>query len=549
MLPNARMVRPSALDLSEGPETEAQQRSAMVAQVNAWIRDAAAAAGMEVTIPEGGAAGFKALGAAMLRNGASMTAPRGRCSVCECPVELDMGDAGSAASLRWRLLCELCRFRSMDPFRVVPEGNGLLHFSRVDPGESTVPLTLPDLRTWRKEGFEVELRMLRRSSVGNTDHNPLHQEWPRRLQIIVNGRKILQVKPKLRLHRRRDVPLALSVVLKAGVNQVRLIAEDDCVADFVLAIVRVYSRLPRHLVRYVQRPSHQECQERVRQLLTERKSEAKEGEGVEAIGDERLPLVCPLTLLRPASAPTRGPNCTHMQCFDLEFFLITQFRTKAFNNRWRCPLCGLDSRPSDLHIDAFVQSILEATDEAIGEVVVTAEGFWRAPMVKSSDKELALDRKPANLCVVDDLGEADAGRRRKVKRKRSDGTGCKSKRSAIAGHDARKSKHGKCHSGFAAKNSTDLKSALQTSADDLHMHQKHYSKGSQEVDRSYLLPYVLPTPKQPKRFITKTARVRKMPKVPPPDRTIDLDSDAPPEEVDSDSGADGRGVVVAPEYF
>ena len=66
--------------------------------------------------------------------------------------------------------------------------------------------------------------------------------------------------------------------------------------------------------------------------------------GVECVGDERLRLRCPITLERFASAPARGISCTHLQCFDLEAYLVSNYRTRAFNNRWRCPVCSLELR-------------------------------------------------------------------------------------------------------------------------------------------------------------------------------------------------------------
>merc|ERR1719284_292939 len=101
------------------------------------------------------------------------------------------------------------------------------------------------------------------------------------------------------------------------------------------------------------------------------------GDGVECVGDERLRLRCPITLERFASAPARGESCRHLQCFDLEAYLVANYRTRAFNNRWRCPLCDTELRPQDLRIDAFVESVLRSTQEADEEVLLDRDGSWR----------------------------------------------------------------------------------------------------------------------------------------------------------------------------
>ena len=34
--------------------------------------------------------------------------------------------------------------------------------------------------------------------------------------------------------------------------------------------------------------------------------------------------------------PVRGVNCDHLQCFDLESYLLMNYNS----NKWKCPICG-----------------------------------------------------------------------------------------------------------------------------------------------------------------------------------------------------------------
>ena len=46
---------------------------------------------------------------------------------------------------------------------------------------------------------------------------------------------------------------------------------------------------------------------------------------------------CPLSLCK-IKVPSRGINCSHLQCFDLETFLV--FNKRKNPNRWICPVCN-----------------------------------------------------------------------------------------------------------------------------------------------------------------------------------------------------------------
>lgn len=154
-------------------------------------------------------------------------------------VACDKSAVGDVASDACNL-CTRCCFRLMDPFRPVLEDEHVLEIIPVTRPMLSFSLELPDLRQWRKEGYSVELRMLRKENRGN-----LRQAWPRILSLEVNGNVALAVKPPLRGKKRRDVPKDISAALRRGKNEVELRAEDQCRDDFILGLVRTRPQLSR----------------------------------------------------------------------------------------------------------------------------------------------------------------------------------------------------------------------------------------------------------------------------------------------------------------
>lgn len=156
-----------------------------------------------------------------------------------------------------RPLCNACCFREMDPFKPVRELEHVM-FMAVLPGRQlTFDLEVADLRQWRKDGFEVELRGLRRRRV--SESQGLQQVWPSFLSVEVNGHEVFTTKVPLRGHKRRDVPQSLSANLRRGSNTVEITAEDERRRDYMLAVVRTFPVRPKDLAPLVPEDGYQEC--------------------------------------------------------------------------------------------------------------------------------------------------------------------------------------------------------------------------------------------------------------------------------------------------
>jgi len=107
--------------------------------------------------------------------------------------------------------------------------------------------------------------------------------------------------------------------------------------------------------------------------------------------------------------PVRGATCTHIECFDLQTWLNTrpskvadpcQHQTDCSCNKspepslpekWKCPICFGDARPSSLRIDGFLLVIRNQLEEEgklnTKSVLVSADSTWQAVIEADDDDD------------------------------------------------------------------------------------------------------------------------------------------------------------------
>merc|ERR1712203_656796 len=64
------------------------------------------------------------------------------------------------------------------------------------------------------------------------------------------------------------------------------------------------------------------------------------------------------------------PSWRFLQCFGLRAYCHSNSMMRAFNNRWRCPVCSVVLRPRDLCIDTHVMRIITETSADAEEVLM-----------------------------------------------------------------------------------------------------------------------------------------------------------------------------------
>lgn len=211
--------------------------------------------------------------------------------------------------------------------------------------------------------MDIEVRM------GRVSCNKLHQVWPTALQFHTNGKELFAVDPPKEGHKRRDVPKNISSRLKCGRNEIRVTVRDERITDFALAVVLTKACTIQVLRGQVSHCDRGLAFDRVRRLIDHQE---RSGE-VMCLTSNILSLKCPLTMER-VFEPARGVQCQHLQCFGFEAFVKSNMSLNAFNNRWKCPICSLVVRPSDLCIDDYVDHVLATTPLEVDEVRVAADG-------------------------------------------------------------------------------------------------------------------------------------------------------------------------------
>mmetsp|Transcript_133303 Transcript_133303/g.259529 ORF Transcript_133303/g.259529 Transcript_133303/m.259529 type:complete len:586 (-) Transcript_133303:174-1931(-) len=309
---------------------------------------------------------------------------------------------GNAFDLHWsqpeNFRCPSCRVKLMDPFNVLVDTGpgGVLKLAFCTQMRLDFALDVPDLRRWRREGLSVEVRMLR---VDKTDWC---QAWPNSLQFLANGAEIFSVKPPEEGHRRRDVPQQISPGLKIGMNAISVHLADASFFDFALAVVVTKPQSIEDLSAQVAKCDEAAALERVRRLLSKQPSEGQEDEEIMCLTSDMLRLRCPITMDR-VQVPVRGKDCQHVQCFSLEAYISSNRQMRAFNNRWRCPVCTLILQPADLCHDPYVARVAQGTPADIDEVLVAHDGSWSS---RESDNLVRSNSPPS---LGDDMLDLEAG--------------------------------------------------------------------------------------------------------------------------------------------
>ncbi|PHJ25407.1 miz sp-ring zinc finger domain-containing protein [Cystoisospora suis] len=60
--------------------------------------------------------------------------------------------------------------------------------------------------------------------------------------------------------------------------------------------------------------------------------------------------------------PARSVHCRHAECFDLQFFIRTNYLRHCSDLSWKCPICEEYAFPNELYVDTLIQEILHVTD-------------------------------------------------------------------------------------------------------------------------------------------------------------------------------------------
>ncbi|KAK8866164.1 hypothetical protein IAR55_001315 [Kwoniella newhampshirensis] len=121
------------------------------------------------------------------------------------------------------------------------------------------------------------------------------------------------------------------------------------------------------------------------------------------VGTSMMSLKDPLSYMRIAR-PVRSSKCTHIQCFDAQWWI----ESNTQHPQWLCPHCSKELKFSDLIVDGYVMSILNAVPDSVEDVVLEPSGEWHTEDNKyGSDTWLA---KHGNETTSDTKPDVDTSR-------------------------------------------------------------------------------------------------------------------------------------------
>ncbi|KAF5460619.1 hypothetical protein F2P56_020476 [Juglans regia] len=106
-------------------------------------------------------------------------------------------------------------------------------------------------------------------------------------------------------------------------------------------------------------------------------------------GPSRISLHCPISYTR-IKTPVKGRSCRHLQCFDFDNFVDINSRRPS----WRCPHCNQHVCYEEIHIDQNMVKVLREVGENVDEVIISADGSWKAVLESDGTVDEAVVKTP-----------------------------------------------------------------------------------------------------------------------------------------------------------
>ncbi|KJP87292.1 hypothetical protein AK88_03089 [Plasmodium fragile] len=271
----------------------------------------------------------------------------------------------------YKILCVVCRLKDMDPFYPMKK---VLWLKSLTVNTEKFVINASDIKTWKNENKEVIIFCIHLDKKNLSTNISIKQEWPKTFVLKVNGNVIEKVFEPTWEHKRRDSPLKITHTLKTGHNNIDIsMTNYETPKLFVVAFLLCKIETEQSLIQQVISKSELNFKDSKERIITILSTKHDDDEVMCMEINRRISLNCPFALDR-IEIPCRGIKCSHIQCFDLKSFIDVTKKTKAFNNRWKCPICSLFLRPKDLIVDMFITYILTQVPRDIKEVELSKSG-------------------------------------------------------------------------------------------------------------------------------------------------------------------------------
>ncbi|WBY58802.1 E3 SUMO-protein ligase PIAS [Plasmodium yoelii yoelii] len=297
-----------------------------------------------------------------------------KCIECEKPQHISCYIQNSSISKNmqdYKILCVACRLKDMDPFYPLKQ---ILWMKSLNANSEKIMINANDIKSWKNENKEVIIFCIHIDKTDLSGTISVKQEWPKTFTLKVNGNVIEKISEPTWEHKRRDSPLKITHVLHAGNNNIDInITNYEVPKLFVLAFLLCKIETEQNIIENIILNSSLNFKEAKNRIIHILSIKHDDDEVMCMEINRKISLNCPFSLDR-ILIPCRGIKCSHIQCFDLKSFIDITKKTKAFNNRWKCPVCSFFLRPKHLVIDTFITYILSQVPKDIKEVELNKTG-------------------------------------------------------------------------------------------------------------------------------------------------------------------------------
>ncbi|KAL3039823.1 hypothetical protein AAZX31_01G207700 [Glycine max] len=186
---------------------------------------------------------------------------------------------------------------------------------------------------------------------------------PQQVNFLLNGKGVLN-RTNVQMDPGPQVPTNVTGMLKFGTNLLQAVGQFN---GRYVVLVAYMSFTP-----FLEDPV---LQDYLQPAVTSVDSDSDIIEGASQIS-----LNCPISFTR-IKTPVKGHSCKHFQCFDFDNFINMNSKRPS----WRCPHCIQNVCYADIRLDRNMVEVLKNVGENITEVIVLANGSWKAVLEKDHD--------------------------------------------------------------------------------------------------------------------------------------------------------------------
>ncbi|KAK7307878.1 hypothetical protein VNO77_41318 [Canavalia gladiata] len=195
---------------------------------------------------------------------------------------------------------------------------------------------------------------------------------PQQVNFLLNGKGVIN-RTNVQMDPGPQMPTNVTAMLKFGTNLLQTVGQFNGHYVILIAYMSTTSLPERPVLQDYSQPA-----------VTSVDSDIIEG-------PSQISLNCPISFTR-IRIPVKGRSCKHFQCFDFDNFINMNSKRPS----WRCPHCNQYVCYADIRLDRNMVEILKNVGENITEVIVLADGSWKA--VLENDYDVDKMQNKANNC-------------------------------------------------------------------------------------------------------------------------------------------------------